>query len=388
MPRNDRSPEDSSESKPVGIKEIARRLGISIGTVDRALHQRPGINPMTRAKVLKMAQTMGYRPNLAARFLKSRRQLQISVQLPSAIATFFDALRTGIWEAAGPFAPAVRVDFRSYPHLGEGDTAVFNEVLEQGPQGMIIAPGEPAAMKPLIRKAARHNIPVVCVTTDAPGTERLTAVTACPPTSGAIAGELLCQILRSPAKLAVVTGSLTTEDHAAKLDGFRSSIRSSCGSLEVAGVVEAHDEEQLAYSGMRALLAESPDIRGVYVSTANSPPVLQAIEESGLAGSIRVITTDLFPALVPLIRSGRVLATIHQRPETQGRLAFQALYQFLVEGQCPLPRIRVAPHIVMNSNLELFLERMAVEGEDQADVSGEPIWNGHLAAPKLSAGRL
>ena len=70
-------------------------------------------------------------------------------------------------------------------------------------------------------------------------------------------------------------------------------------------------------------------------------------------------------ALVPLIRSGRVLATIHQRPLTQGRMAFQALYKFLVEGQCPLPRIRVAPHIVMNSNLDLFLERMAPEAEEQ-----------------------
>src|SRR5580693_4544800 len=108
------------DSKPIGIKEIAKRLGVSIGTVDRALHQRPGINPMTRAKVLKTAQTMGYRPNLAARFLKSRRQLQISVQLPSAIATFFDELREGIREAAAPFEPAVRVEFRSYPHLGEG----------------------------------------------------------------------------------------------------------------------------------------------------------------------------------------------------------------------------------------------------------------------------
>jgi LacI family transcriptional regulator len=362
------SPRLPPDFKPIGIKEIAKRLGVSIGTVDRALHQRPGINPMTRAKVLKMAQTMGYRPNLAARFLKSRRQLQISVQLPSEIATFFDALRDGIREAAAPFAPAVRVDFRSYPHLGEGDTEVFNEALNQGAQGMIIAPGEPAAIKPLIRKAARRNIPIVCVATDAPGTERLTAVTACPQTSGAIAGELFCHILGGPAKVAVVTGSLATEDHADKLEGFRSSIETRGGCLRIAGIVEAHDDERLAYAGTKALLAGNPDIRGIYVSTANSPPVLQAIEESGLAGKIVVISTDLFPALVPLIRSGRILATIHQRPLTQGRLAFQALYQFLVEGQCPVPRIRVAPHIVMNSNLDLFLERMALEAEDQADV--------------------
>jgi hypothetical protein len=33
----------------------------------------------------------------------------------------------------------------------------------------------------------------------------------------------------------------------------------------------------------------------------------------------------------------------------------------------------------MNSNLDLFLERMATEAEEQGDVSGEPIWDRHAA---------
>jgi LacI family transcriptional regulator len=369
-----------SVPKPAGIKEIAKALDVSIGTVDRALHGRAGINPLTRAKVLKMAQTLGYRPNLAARFLKSQRQLQISVQLPVEITTFFDALRAGIREGAAPFAPSVHLEFRSYPSLGEGDAAVFEQALAKGAQGMIIAPGEPASIRPLIRKAARRNVPVVCVSTDAPGTERLAAVTACPHTSGAIVGELLGRLLREPGRVAVITGSLATEDHAEKLKGFRSSLAMFGGGLEVARVIEAHDNGQLAYGGMKALIRENSELRAVYVSTSNSLPVLQAIEESGLSGRVVVIATDLFPELVPLIRSGRVLATIYQRPITQGRLAFQALHQFLIEGQCPLPKIRVAPHIVMNSNLDLFLERIAFDTEEAQEAAGEPIWSSRTEA--------
>ena len=373
----------ASESGPVGIREIAEALGVSIGTVDRALHQRPGINPMTRAKVLKMAQNMGYRPNLAARFLKSQRQLKISVQLPIEIGSFFDPLRQGIRDAASLLEPAVRIDFRSYPRLGEGDTGVFDDALEHGAQGMIIAPGAPAAMKLLIRKAARRNVPVVCVATDAPGTERLTVVTACPHTSGAIVGELFRRVLRR-AKVLVVTGSLTTEDHAEKLDGFRSSLGEG-GGIEIVQVIEAHDDEQLAYTEARTALGRNAEIGGVYVSTSNSLPVVRAIEESGRADSIAVITTDLFPALVPLIRSGRILATIHQRPVTQGRLAFQALYRFLVEGQCPLPRIRVAPHIVMNSNLDLFVEQLAMEPDEQNEAPHDLVGKAHTRIARSSA---
>ena len=60
-----------------------------------------------------------------------------------------------------------------------------------------------------------------------------------------------------------------------------------------------------------AVLAARPHVAGVYVSTANSLPVLRAIADEGLTGVVTVITTDLFPALSPFIESGRVTAMIH-----------------------------------------------------------------------------
>src|SRR5215217_8800232 len=97
----------------VGIKDIARALGISTGTVDRALHGKPEVSAATRARVLSMAEALGYRPNLAARYLQSRKQLRIDVHLPRKIALFWDSLREGIREAAAPFAPALHVEFHA-----------------------------------------------------------------------------------------------------------------------------------------------------------------------------------------------------------------------------------------------------------------------------------
>lgn len=350
-------------NSPVGIKEIAAALGTSIGTVDRALHSRPGINPITQSRVLQMAQKMGYKPNLAARYLKSQKQLRIAVHLPAEIAFFFDAIRQGIADAAGPFEPALRVDFRTYPRLGEGDAALFKRALSDGAAGIIICPGKPATMRLLIGRAARSNVPVVCVATDAPGTERLATVTACPFTCGAVAAELLCRTVRPPGPFALVTGSLETEDHAEKVEGFRSTVKALDPRREIAAVIETHDDPRAAHSRTSALLRRRSDIRGVYVGTANSLPVLHAIESAGRGGRIAVITTDLFPALVPMIRSGRILATIDQRPKTQGRLALQALYRFVLDGKYPAPTIKVAPDIVMVSNLDLLAERLSAESE-------------------------
>ena len=61
--------------------QLARICGVSQGTVDRALHNRSGINPQTRARILEIAKEYDYRPNV-----------QIDVQANSMLigAVLFD----------------------------------------------------------------------------------------------------------------------------------------------------------------------------------------------------------------------------------------------------------------------------------------------------------
>jgi LacI family transcriptional regulator len=344
----------------IGIKEIARQLGVSIGTVDRALHGRPGINALTRQRVLRMAETLGYRPNLAARFLKTQKQMVFSVNLPSEIAFFYNAVREGVRQAAAPFEAAARLDFRDCARLGEGDNRVFDEALAEGANGIIISPGHPAEIKPLIRKAAKQNVPVVCVGTDAPGTERLTTVSADPYTSGAVAAELLHRFRANHGAVALVTGFLDTVDHAEKLRGFQAVM----GRLSPDTAIEIIQDRENPVEGaarLSQLFRRRGDLTGIYVSTANSLPLIRAVEEARLLGNLTIITTDLFPELVPLLRSGAVTATMYQRPLSQGRIAFESLYRFVVEGKCPPGYQKLIPHVVMSSNLDLVLETLPME---------------------------
>lgn len=346
---------------PVGIKDIARALGVSTGTVDRALHGKPEVSPATRARVLATAERLGYRPNLAARYLQSSRQLRISVQLPRQIALFWDLLREGIREAAAPFAPALHVDFKTYPHLGDGDVPLFQAALRDGANGLIIAPGNPAALEPHLEKARRRGVPVVCVVTDAPEQLRLTSVSPNPFTVGAVAGELMARFLPAGGEVAFFTGWLATQDHADKLRGFESSLESMGPRLRLGAVVEAHDDEREGHRRAVKVLRSHPGLKGIYVSTVNCLPVLRAAEEEGRLTALTVVTTDLFPELVEWIRAGKVAATVYQRPVSQGRLALQALYQFLLNGTRPPSRLRVVPHVVMRSNLDQFLERLPLD---------------------------
>jgi len=351
--------EIAARKKPAGIREIAESLGLSIGTVDRALHDRPGINGATRSRILERAKALGYRPNLAARFLSSQKQLRIGVNLPREIASFFDLVRDGIQEAARSVETSdVRVIHRSYPGLGDGEEEALAEALADNLHGLIMVPGQPVTLAPLLTKAAERGLPVVCVNTDSPEVEHLVTVCVDSLTTGLLVGEIMGRFLSGRGRVMVVTGQLSTIDHAQKVAGFRQALSEMWPGLGIAAVVEAHDHEPEAYEKSRQVLTNAPDVAGIYVSTVNSVPVLRAIEDVGLAGRTTVITSDLFPALAPLIESGRVAATMYQRPSIQGQLAFRALYRFLVDGVRPRPVIRMAPHIVMKSNLKLFMDRL------------------------------
>jgi LacI family transcriptional regulator len=347
----------SRKEKPRGIKEIAETLGISIGTVDRALHERRGVSPKTREKVLKTAKRLNYTPNIAARNLKLNRHLRIGVYLPRQIASYYDALREGIQKSAAA-ETSVQIDlkFFDYPRLGEGDLDAMKKSDWLQFDGVILAPGHPSQFQQISAAAAQNQKPLVCVTTDAPRLIKLASIRADSFVSGAVAAELLGSWIHEQADIAIFTGDLEVQDHADKLKGFAGSLAMNAPHLRLIPTVESRDSFELAYASAKKVLEKCPDLRGMYINTANSLPVLKALAESGRLGRIRTITTDLYPELIPYIERGEVSASLYQRPYTQGKLAFEVLAAFLARGVVPHSDTRLAPHIILRSNLPLFAD--------------------------------
>jgi DNA-binding LacI/PurR family transcriptional regulator len=57
----------------VTISDIARHAGVSKGAVSYALNDRPGVSDETRARILQIAEELGWYPNRAARALSAAR---------------------------------------------------------------------------------------------------------------------------------------------------------------------------------------------------------------------------------------------------------------------------------------------------------------------------
>jgi LacI family transcriptional regulator, galactose operon repressor len=356
-------------NRNITLFDIADALGISTGTVHRALHDHRGVSSTTKAKVLQMAKNLGYRPNLAARYLSSKRSLRISVNTLKGTTSFWDDVRAGIVsEANSQPIENVDIQFRTYPQLGEGEQQAFEEALEARVDGMIIFPGDPEKLHGLLRKASQLQIPVLCVATDAPNTSRIAVVSIDTFASGALAADLMGRFLRSTGKLAVTVSDLAITEHAEKYSAFEITLDSWYPKIALLDPIEDHDIESETYEKCRGLFAAHPDLTGMYITTEASMPVLQAARDAGILENLTILTTDLFPALADEIRSGAVTATIYQRPRTQGRMAFRLLHEYIVEGKCSSRQLTFVPHLVMRGNLDLFQERHSSDSALEQDV--------------------
>ena len=84
------------EHKPATIKEIAKKLNISISSVSRALHDHPNIGLRTKMRVQALAKELKYEPNQTAIFLQQRKTFTLGVILPELSEAFFSAAINGI----------------------------------------------------------------------------------------------------------------------------------------------------------------------------------------------------------------------------------------------------------------------------------------------------
>jgi LacI family transcriptional regulator len=339
------------------IVDIADALDTSIATVHRALRDHPNIKHATKERVLNMAKKLAYKPNLAARYLSSKKTIRISVNTLEGTTSFWDEVRAGIVEESQSLdLENVELEFRNYPQLGDSEEAAFKTALEEKVDGIIAFPSNPRNLKRLMLAPPGKTTPVVFVATDAPGLRSLAVVAIDSKASGFLAADLMGRILGGKGRVAVTMFDAAITEHAEKADAFKKTMESFHLEIIVEDAIEDRDIDAVAYKRICDLITAYPDLAGIYVTTEASMPVLRAARDLLALQRLTIITTDLFPSLIDEIKCGNVTASIYQRPRTQGEMAFRALYEFLVEDAYPARRITLAPHLVMRGNVDSFLQ--------------------------------
>jgi LacI family transcriptional regulator len=86
--------------KKITIKDIAKEIGVDPSTVSKALRKQSDISVEMQKKIKKIADKLGYRPNLLAKSLINKRSNILGVIVPDLRISFFSEATRGIYEEA------------------------------------------------------------------------------------------------------------------------------------------------------------------------------------------------------------------------------------------------------------------------------------------------
>ena len=126
-----------------------------------------------------------------------------------------------------------------------------------------------------------------------------------------LAGDALAKALGSGGKVVILEGNPEADNAQQRKKGFDDSVAE--GKLKLLDSKTAHWETEEANTLMTNFLTQYPDIQGVMAANDSMAlGVVKALDAAGKSGKIKVVGFDNIPAVQPLVKSGKMLATIEQ----------------------------------------------------------------------------
>jgi LacI family transcriptional regulator len=147
------------EQKPATLKEIARRLNVSVSTVSRALHNHPSIGLSTKTQVQKLATELNYEPNQAAISFKQGKTMTIGVILPNLGEEFFSMAINGIEDVATKNNYTVLIG-QSHDEA-ERELRIVDTMRRQRVDGLIVSLSKTTKSYEHFDQLKNYGIPVV-----------------------------------------------------------------------------------------------------------------------------------------------------------------------------------------------------------------------------------
>ncbi|SPP99189.1 LacI family DNA-binding transcriptional regulator [Bradyrhizobium vignae] len=339
------------------LKDIAREAGVSLATVDRVLHNRPGVRPDTVRRVKEAIERNSFQPHVAAAELARGRARRFAFVMPSGPNPFMQQIEAYLGEMAA-WLSARRLSVEMVP-TDVFDPSVLAASLEalSGPyDGVAVValdhPGVRAAINDLVDAGAK----VVTLVSDVPSSRRHHYVGIDNIAAGRTAGALIGRLVGGRSgKVAIVAGSQGLRDHAERIFGFNQVMASEFPGLDVLPVLEGRDEDDRSEQLLAQLLGRHADIVGLYNVGAGTQGVAKALNDRALneAGRDKLVFVghDVTALTRRLLLQGVMDAAISQNPGHEARAAVRVLLA-LARGEPILreqEKIRI--DIVMRDNL-------------------------------------
>lgn len=335
------------------LEDVAREAGVSLATADRVVNRRNGVQPKTVARVERAISKLGYKANAAAARLARNRSHRFAFVLPSSVNPFMEQLAaqvstTAEWlETQQTYVDVLRVDVFDPDAL-----AAALRALPPVYDGVAVVALDHPAVRSAIDDLSERSVHVVTLVSDTPSARRVHYVGIDNPAAGRTAASLMGRFLaRRPGEVAVIMGSMALRDHSERHFGFRQVLSGEYPNLQVLPAIEGRDDIERNRMIVDRLLAESPNLVGIYNVGAGNEGIAAALHASGRASELVWIAHELTPDARRCLLSGVADAIINQDAGHEARSAARILLAHCERTPILLDQERIRVEIFLRDNL-------------------------------------
>ncbi len=330
------------------LDEIAQAVGYSRATVDRVIHNRGGVHERTRAIIMSAAAQLGYAAGPGGAVLPAR-QVTIDFVLPADSNQFMRRLHDELLAQS-----RARSDVVARIHLIDSfnPELLADKLVElrDGTDGIGIVAIDHPLVRRALGEAVNSGVKLMTLVSDIHHVPKIGYIGIDNRAAGRLSGFLFSRFLPpAKGKVALLAGSVSYRGHEEREMGFRQVLSENRERLEIVGLAEVRDDDELAYKATLEHLQRHPDLAGIYNIGAGSKGVARALIESGRAGDVTFVGHDLTDDTRGYLASGVMDAIIDQNPRVEARDAIEQLARSVRGDDWTAHPLRI--HVVFKENV-------------------------------------
>lgn len=342
----------------VTLKDIARETGVSVATVDRALHNRGEINEKTKQRIMQKAKELGYQPNMLARSLVMKKSFRVAATIPDSPLFFWDEMEAGLRFSAENFAPlGIRMTVMRY------DSFNFVEIvkniktfLHEQYDAIILRPHDVPLILDALNECVAKGVKIVMLNDTVPATDYLFYVGPNDVETGLAAGQIMGLFVDGlpRGKLGIARNSSTNSySLRQRYNYFCKQIKQQCPQIEVVDVSEEIEKRMgktSIYEITKYYLDHYPDLVAIYNDSGTVMEVAECVRKHAKK-KVFVVGHEISPEISECLKDGTIDAVVSQDPFSQGYYAMKHLGDYLLTGKEPeSPVYLTHTDIILKSN--------------------------------------
>lgn len=324
----------------VTLKDIAKMLNVSIGTVERAIHGKNDINPNTKKLILEKIEALNYKPNKFARSLSVKNMKKVAVIMPCN-SDFWYKVKSGIEFAEREFSCyGTHIEYICLNRMdGNIVLSYLKKFHNENYEGIVLVPVNLDDIKEQINEYINNGLCISLLNDDSAGLKRHFYIGPDNGLIGNLAGELIGKLSHGKGKCLVIAGTNIKSgdlpvECKQRVSGFKKTIETEYPGVSIELCTYKMYFED-AYSTTSSGLENNSGITSIYSVDGYLNEVAMAVKDSGRK-SIAIVGHEMSDEVNRHLADGTVSATICQNPFLQGYFSLKYMVEYLIDKKIPL----------------------------------------------------